>query len=89
MRQIRMLVSGRVQGVFFRANTQKKAASLAVKGYAKNLDDGNVEIVAEGTEDALQQLLDFCRKGPPGSEVSNVSITYEDAAGEFEDFRIL
>ncbi|MCD2449639.1 acylphosphatase [Methylicorpusculum oleiharenae] len=72
LKQVRILVSGRVQGVYFRAFTQKKAKNLGITGYAKNLSDGRVEIVASGSEDAVDQLIKWCYKGPITARVDHV-----------------
>ncbi len=69
---MRYTVSGRVQGVFFRASTQREAQSLGITGYAKNLPDGSVEVLACGPEAAVNQLGDWLWVGPPASRVSNV-----------------
>ena len=62
MKCVHLIVSGRVQGVFFRDNTRKKAIELGLNGYAKNLPDGNVEIVAEGSEDRINELIEFIKR---------------------------
>ena len=68
------LVSGRVQGVFFRASTRDKALSLGLNGYAKNLSDGRVEVVACGSGDALDELEAWLHEGPRMAEVSDVQV---------------
>ena len=69
---VRCIVRGRVQGVFFRASTQRQAQSLGLSGYAKNLSDGSVEVLACGNPDAVQQLSDWLWVGPPASSVTAV-----------------
>jgi acylphosphatase len=69
---VRCRVSGRVQGVFFRASTQRHARMLGVTGYARNLPDGSVEVLACGSESAVAQLRDWLWQGPPTSRVSEV-----------------
>ncbi len=66
------LVSGRVQGVWYRASTQQKAHSLNVFGYAKNLPDGRVEVLACGTPENVEALQEWLWQGPPNAEVSSV-----------------
>ena len=83
-----VLVSGRVQGVFFRTETKYKADSHGVKGWVRNLPDGRVEAVFEGEEEAVKALVEFCERGPPGARVTNVDLTWEDFTGEFDGFRI-
>ncbi len=75
----RCLISGRVQGVFYRASTAERARALAVTGYAKNLPDGRVEVLACGEEAAVKELCDWLWQGPPAAKVEAVAI--EDAAG--------
>jgi len=74
----RCYVSGRVQGVFFRASTSKQARSLGVSGYARNLPDGRVEVLACGPDAAVQQLCDWLAQGPPGARVSEVTCSPDD-----------
>ena len=68
----RCLVTGRVQGVFFRASTQREAQRLGVSGYAHNLPDGSVEVLACGEPAAVEQLREWLWQGPPGARVSDV-----------------
>lgn len=70
----RILVSGRVQGVFFRDSCRREAERLGVAGAARNLDDGRVEVVASGDEDAVDRLIDWCREGPPHASVDSVEV---------------
>ena len=70
----RVLVSGRVQGVFYRDSCRREAERLGVAGSASNLDDGRVEVIAEGDEGAVQELIEWCRRGSPQSEVESVDV---------------
>lgn len=88
MKRIHLIIQGRVQGVFFRQNTNTIANQLGLKGYAKNLPDNTVEVIAEGPEDKLQSLISFCRKGPEGAEVTDIKIKYEEPKNEFTTFSI-
>jgi acylphosphatase len=81
-----VFVSGRVQGVFFRQNTKQQADALGVLGWVRNLPDGKVEAIFEGEEQAVKTLVEFSRHGPSYAKVENVTVTYEDYAGEFADF---
>ena len=81
-----VLVTGRVQGVFFRSETNIQAKILNVKGWIRNLPDGRVEAVFEGEEAAVKKLIDFCRKGPPEAKVTNVNVLQEAFTGEFRSF---
>ncbi len=69
---VRCLVSGKVQGVFFRASTRQQATTLGLKGYVRNLPDGRVEVVACGENAAVSQLKGWLTKGPPQAKVSGV-----------------
>lgn len=81
-------VDGRVQGVFFRASTRKRARKWGLTGYVKNMPDGTVHIEAEGPKDKLKKLLDFARKGPRLARVDKVEKRYSEPKGEFPDFRV-
>ncbi len=86
MKRIHIIISGHVQGVFFRNNTKAKARKLGLKGFVRNVPNGDVEVVAEGNEKELNELVGFCRKGPMFSCVANLKIEYEKFKGEFDDF---
>lgn len=88
MHLVKLVIHGLVQGVFFRDNTRKEALNLGLNGYSKNLSDGTVEIVAEGPKDKLEELIEFCKKGPEAAEVSKVDVKFEEAKGEFDGFEI-
>jgi acylphosphatase len=79
-------VYGIVQGVGFRRFVQIHAIRLGVKGYAKNLPDGSVEVIAEGHEESLNKLLNKIREGPPLSRVEKVEVRFEEYKGEFSSF---
>jgi acylphosphatase len=78
MRRIRAIVSGRVQGVAYRASTVKRASQLGVVGWVRNLDDGTVELEAEGEDDQIAALIAWCKDGPKHAVVSRVAV--EDLA---------
>ncbi len=85
----RFLVSGKVQGVFFRASTARQAEQLQLRGWAKNLPDGRVEVLALGSLAAVEQLADWLQRGPPRARVNAVEVS-EDAAEDHHtlpDFR--
>lgn len=88
IRRIRILVSGRVQGVCFRAATQQQAGKLSIKGFVRNLFDGQVEIVAEGAEDVLQKLIDWSRKGPLMAKVEKVVTEDIENNEQFNSFEV-
>lgn len=83
-----VFVSGRVQAVFFRAETRREARRRGVKGWVRNLRDGRVEALFEGEKEAVKELIEFCRQGPPAAKVTNLDVNWEDYTGEFEDFRV-
>lgn len=83
-----VLVSGRVQGVFFRSETKHEADRYGVKGWVRNLPDGRVEAVFEGEEEAVKALINFCKRGPSGARVTNVDLRWEKFTGEFDAFRV-
>jgi acylphosphatase len=76
-----VFVSGRVQGVYYRATTRDIAREQSVDGWVKNLDDGRVEAVFEGSEDDVQAMLDFCHEGSKQADVTDVEVSYEDPEG--------
>ncbi|THU39968.1 acylphosphatase [Niastella caeni] len=71
---ISITVSGVVQGVYYRQSTKEKALELGVSGIVKNLPDGDVQIVATGTADQLEQLVQWCKQGPPHAKVTAVNV---------------
>jgi acylphosphatase len=87
-RRAHVFISGRVQGVFFRADTKDLARSMGVKGWVRNLWDGRVEAVFEGDEKAVERMVAWCHHGPPGAHVEEVEVIYEDYTGEYETFSI-
>jgi acylphosphatase len=72
--RVRLIVRGRVQGVGFRANTQRKAAGLGLTGWVKNLEDGAVEALAEGPIAAIDEFVSWCGRGPSGARVESVEV---------------
>ena len=79
---VRMRISGRVQGVFFRAYTRDEARRLGLKGWVRNLPDGRVEVLAQGNSEQLGSLESFCRKGPPHARVQDVEVTEESTGAQ-------
>jgi len=84
-----VLVSGRVQGVFFRAETARTAVANHVTGWIRNLSNGQVEAVIEGEKSDVQIVVDFCKRGPSGAHVEAAEVTWKIWKGEFSDFRIV
>ena len=73
---VHIIVYGQVQRVFFRASTQAQASELGITGWVRNLHDGTVEVHAEGNQDALNNFIEWCRKGPPLAEVSQCDLNW-------------
>ncbi len=88
MKTIRLIIQGKVQGVFFRATARDIADDLGIKGWVRNLPDRNVEIRATATEALLQKFIDWCKLGPPKAKVDD-EIVEELDLEEFNSFRII
>ncbi len=82
----RIIVTGRVQGVFYRAHTEEKALELGLAGWVRNRADGSVEIVAEGPRPAIEKLIAWCHEGPPMANVKGVLVDWQPPTGEFATF---
>jgi acylphosphatase len=83
-----VVISGRVQGVFFRAETQRAAQRLGVSGWVRNRPEGTVEAMFEGPSQAVHQVVDWCWQGSPSAKVSDVKIEWQEFAGEYDSFSI-
>lgn len=88
MKRVKVKIYGLVQGVFFRANTKRRANKANINGYIKNMRDGAVEAVFEGEDKAVDRLIDWCKKGPEEARVDKVEVNEEPYVEEFEDFKI-
>ena len=88
MKQASIIVSGRVQGVYFRASARNYARQLGIKGWVRNCADGSVEALAEGEQNQLRQFITWCQSGPPGALVTDVAIEWQEASVEFVDFMV-
>ena len=88
MKCINYLISGKVQRVWFRAETQKIAKQLGVKGWVKNLKDNRVEVLAQGTDEQLQQFREWLHHGPEKAEVEKVEAYESECLTDFEEFKI-
>jgi acylphosphatase len=84
--RVHLLVSGLVQGVFYRQSTVDAARRLGVAGWVRNLPDGRVEALAEGDRAALEGLVAFCRRGPPAARVDDVQATWSAFGGDLGAF---
>lgn len=78
LRRARVLVTGRVQGVFFRDSTREKAEGLGLSGWVRNLPDGSVEAVFEGDDERVREMVSWCEEGPPDARVQEVSAEDEE-----------
>jgi len=86
--RVHLFISGMVQGVFFRDSARQVAQSMGITGYVRNLQDGRVELVAEGEKDSVDTLVQWCYKGPPAAKVVSVDIENEHYIGEFDLFDV-
>ena len=87
--RLRVVITGRVQGVFFRASTRDEARARGLAGWARNLPDGRVEALFEGDKRMLENMLIWCRKGPPYAYVDFVEEEWQSYQGDLTDFRIV
>ncbi|HOJ43320.1 MAG TPA: acylphosphatase [Syntrophorhabdaceae bacterium] len=89
MKRVRIFVKGIVQGVFFRHFTTQQAKQLNIKGWVRNLPDGRVEMVCEGSADSIEKMIAWSRRGPQGAVVEDIEVIYEEYKNEFSDFKIV
>ncbi|MEO2082600.1 MAG: acylphosphatase [Desulfurobacteriaceae bacterium] len=89
VRALHAFVSGRVQGVGYRAFTRRKARELGLTGFVRNLPDGRVEVYAVGREEDLIRLLDYLKEGPYFARVDGIEYSFSEPESEYEDFVIL
>ncbi len=87
IKNLRVIVSGKVQGVFFRANVKKVADILGVTGFVRNEHNGSVFVEAEGDDEMVNKLIDYCHHGPDNAKVEKVSITLGEVVG-YDSFDI-
>ena len=83
-----VIVSGRVQGVWFRGNTQRVAAATGVRGWVRNLPDRRVEAVLQGERAAVESVIDFMRTGPPGAAVIDCVVSWSPTGERFHGFEV-
>ncbi len=86
--RVRVVIRGRVQGVFFRLETKHAADRYGVFGWVKNQRDGTVAALFEGPKENVASLLEWCKQGPPLAKVESVDLQWEDYTGEFAGFEI-
>jgi len=82
MKRARVVVTGVVQGVFFRTETRDRARSLSVAGWIRNVPDGTVEAAFEGDDERVGSMVEWCRRGPSGASVENVEVEWIEPEGE-------
>ena len=83
-----LLVSGRVQGVFYRASTREVALRHHLTGWVRNLSDGRVEALLEGEKGNIEKVIEWCRSGPPAAAPTNLEINWLNYSGSFSDFNM-
>ena len=81
-------IFGRVQGVFFRANTRKQSRRRGLTGWVENLEDGSVEAIIEGPRDKVEEVVDWAHEGPPRANVEDLDVEWEEPTGEFGEFEV-
>ena len=86
---VHVLISGRVQGVWFRASTKKKADELGIHGWVRNTSDGKVEAVFEGEEEKVDEMIKWCHIGPPLARVKKVEVEKKIPTNAFKEFSIV
>ncbi len=84
----RVIIEGRVQGVYFRQNILERARELKLTGWVKNRYDGAVEVLAEGEEMVVKELVEYCHRGPRAAVVNKIRVDWEEYKGEFDRFGI-
>jgi len=87
--RVHVVISGQVQGVWYRASTKEKAEELGLTGWVKNTTRGNVEAVFEGDESTVNEMIAWCWKGPLLAQVTDVKVTRQRFGGEFAGFVVL
>jgi len=88
MKTIRIYISGSVQGIFFRKYLEEKANEFGVRGFVRNLDDGRVEVLAEGRDENVNSMLEVCKKGTQHTKITDIQIQELKNQG-FKGFKVL
>jgi acylphosphatase len=86
---VQISIRGRVTGVYFRASAQREAKRLGITGWVRNRNDASIEILAEGEEDAIKELVSWAHHGPSAARVENVDVRYRSYSGDYSDFLII
>lgn len=85
---VHVLISGQVQGVWFRSSTKQKAEQLGLTGWVRNTPDGDVEAVFEGEEKIVKEMIEWCHRGPPLAKVENVEVKKQNPTNGFDTFSV-
>ena len=88
MYQAQLIISGKVQGVFYRASCQEVAQRLGLAGWARNLSTGQVEVLAQGEKEKIEKLIEWCKKGPPGAKIAKIDTNWQNIKESLSDFEI-
>ena len=86
--RVHLVITGRVQGVWYRASAQQAGQERGLTGWVRNLPDGAVEAVAEGPREKLQDFISWCHEGPPAARVDHIDVEWLPATGEFGTFDV-
>lgn len=86
---VKIVIDGTVQGVFFRQFIKTEADKLSVKGLTRNLENGNVEVIAEGDKEAIEKLIEICKKGPQFAQIRSLKVEERKYSGDFKEFKVL
>ena len=87
-KRVHLIISGKVQGVWYRSYTKDKAQKIGLTGWVRNLENGDVEAIFEGDEKGVEQMIIFCYSGSPLSKVDDIQTMYEEYIDEFQEFLI-
>ena len=86
---VKLIINGTVQGVFFRQFIKDNADKLNLRGFARNLENGDVEVIAEGNQEDVEKMIELCKQGPKFASIKHVSSNFINYSGEFKEFKIL
>ena len=88
MHQVHLIITGKVQGVFYRATCQEVANSLGLTGWVRNLPSRQVEVLVQGEKEKIEKLIQWCKKGPPNASVSEIKVVWGNILQIITDFKI-
>jgi len=87
LKQVQLIVRGRVQGVFFQASAQREARRLGLTGFVSNRPDGSIEMTVEGEEEQMREIIAWAHRGPSPARIEGVDVRWRSYSGQFHDFR--